>query len=116
MLIIVIVCFVEQYKVLRVWKDCQLIHGQDREIMSETMDNLLEYHRYIHNYRDTYCILVSYFGALANIVLQFIGIVDENDHMIIIPCITDIDEQSAVYRNAHSIDCKSYFFEDFNIQ
>ena len=54
--------------------------------------------------------LITFFGSLSSEIMQYLGMMDEND-TIIIPDLQDIDIKINKRRISESIVCDDYFFD-----
>ena len=110
LLIVTMILIPYKYTLIKIWYDCMFL-----EIgCMDQIDHINQYHSYIRDYRTIYNNLKTFFGALSSNIMQFLGMIDQND-IIILPSLEDIDINIRRNSCSESIVCDQYLF-DMNVQ
>lgn len=119
LLMIALILFVYQWKLVKIWYDCYMFTRakSNQKASYLAIRHIEKYHNFIRNQRMIYSILTSFFGSLSVEIMQYLGIMDQND-CIIVPfgVDTNLEDETELYQHYdNNVVCNEYVF-DLNVQ
>ena len=72
-------------------------------------DNIMIYHNHIHQNKIIYGLLTSFFGPLSVVVMEYIGII--RDDQVYVPSLDDCKKDDARIKHKDSVVIQNYVFQ-----
>ena len=118
LLVISIILFFYQWRIIKIWYDCYMFafNKTDQKSMYLSIVKINKYHNLIRNQKMIYSILTSFFGSLSLEIMYYLGMMDENDSIMVPYGVdNDLSDDTPLYDHDDSVVCNEYVF-DLNIQ